>query len=262
LRSGGREGARLAPDAVREQFYRLSNFGIHRKILDLGNILAGGTLEEVHDRLAKVSAAALSGGKRIIVLGGGGDISYPDGVAMAEAFGPNRWIGINIDAHFDVDERPRATNETQFRRLLDENRLLPNYFYEMAFQPYYVSPVHYHYLVDLGVKLISLDLIRSRDKADTELRELIRQEFIHHSRTMNVFFAFDLQAVHAADAPGVSAPSPFGLRAGEFLTLVEFAAKLVNTKMIEFTEINPNFDADSRTTKLVAIAMHKFCSIV
>ena len=30
----------------------------------------------------------------------------------------------------------------------------------------------------------------------------------------------------------------------------------------EFTEVNPNFDTDNRTAKLVAIAMHKFiCSV-
>ena len=55
-------------------------------------------------------------------------------------------------------------------------------------------------------------------------------------------------------------PFPLGLRAGEFIQLVKYAASLANTKLVEFSEVNPNFDHDDRTTKLVAIGMHRFCT--
>jgi len=51
-----------------------------------------------------------------------------------------------------------------------------------------------------------------------------------------------------------------GLRAGEFITLVKYAASLANTKLIEFSEMNPKYDIDNTTAKLVAIAMHRFIS--
>lgn len=262
VRSGGREGAKLAPDAIRRQLYKLSNFGIHKKIFDIGNINVHGSLEETHDVQQTVVEQILQDGKRIIVLGGGGDISYADGAAMAKVLGNDRWIGINIDARFDVRIKQPRTNETQFRQLLEEKLLLPKYFYEIAFQSSFVSPVYYRTMQNLGVKMVSLEQLRSRETADLELREMIRQEFIHHTRTMYVSFCFDLQAVRASDAPGVTEASAFGLRAGEFLTLVEFAAKLVNTKIIEFTEVNAGFDVDFRTSKLVADAVHKFCANV
>ena len=63
-----------------------------------------------------------------------------------------------------------------------------------------------------------------------------------------------------ADAPGTSAPSPLGLKASEFIQLVKYAASLANTKVIEFTEVNPDYDIDDRTSRLVAIGMHRFCS--
>ena len=69
-----------------------------------------------------------------------------------------------------------------------------------------------------------------------------------------------MDVVRSADAPGTSAPSPLGLRAGEFITIVKYAASLANTRIVEFTEVNPNYDIDDRTTKLVAIGMHRFCS--
>ena len=260
IRNNGREGARLAPDAIRREFYKLTPFGIKTKIFDFGNTIIKDTLEETHDAHCRIVTQILNDGKKIIALGGGNDLSYPDGCAMSEVFGKSNWIAINIDAHFDVRADLTRNSGTPYRQLLEEKLLKPDYFYEIGFQPQLASPVYHRYLQNLGVNIISLDQLRSRETADLEIRELIRQKFISHSSSLSTFFGFDMDAVRSSEAPGVSAPNPFGLRAGEFLTLVQFAAKLSNTKMIEFTEVNPNFDIDNRTTKLVAVAMHKFCT--
>ena len=259
-RNGGRVGAAAAPDAIREQFYKLTPFNVKKKVFDLGNVVIGGSLEETHDAHAAVVVQLLRDGKRVVVLGGGNDISYPDGVAMAEVFGPEWWIGVNIDSHLDVRIADQRNSGTPYRQLLEEKRLLPTYFYEVGYQSHFCSPVYYEYIRELGVHRISLELLRSRAEADVELKEGIRETFIGHSASLNTFFGFDMDAVRSADAPGTSAPSPLGLRAGEFITLVKYAASLANTKIIEFTEVNPNFDIDNRTTKLVAIGMHRFCT--
>ncbi|MBK8467306.1 MAG: formimidoylglutamase [Chloracidobacterium sp.] len=259
-RNNGRVGAATAPDKIREQFYRLTPFNIKKKIFDLGNVFIGSSLEETHETQFKVVTQVLKDDKRVIVLGGGNDISYPDGAAMAEVFGPEQWIGVNIDAQLDVRIAEQRNSGTPYRQLLEEKHLLPTYFYEVGYQTHFCSPVYYEYIRDLGVHRISLELLRSRTEADLEIKEQIRQKFIGHSSSLNTFFGFDLDAVRSADAPGTSAPSPLGLRAGEFITLVKYAASLANTKIIEFSEVNPTYDVDNRTTKLVAIGMHRFCS--
>lgn len=259
-RNNGRPGAEHGPAAIREQFYKLTPFNIKKKIFDVGDVKIGATLEETHDRHFEIVSQLLRDGKRVIVLGGGNDISYPDGCAMAEVFGPEWWIGINIDAHLDVRIADQRNSGTPYRQLLEEGRLLPTYFYEVAFQSHFCSPVYYEYIRSLGVNRISLELLRSRAEADLELKESIKQKFIGHSASLSTFFGFDLDAVRSADSPGTSAPSPLGLRNSEFIQLVKYAASLANTKIIEFSEVNPKYDADNRTAKLVAIAMHRFCS--
>jgi formiminoglutamase len=259
-RNKGREGAALAPDAIREQFYKLTNFGISAKIFDLGNTKIQGSLEEIHDVQREIVGQILADGKRLIILGGGNDLSYPDGAAMAQVFGRENWIGLNVDAHFDVRTDQPRNSGTPYRQLLEEQLLRPEYFYEIGYQPQFASPVYFRYLQNIGANLVSLEQLRAKNTADLQVRDMIREKFVHHSAALNIFFGFDLDVVRASDAPGVSAPSPIGLRAGEFLTLVKFAAGLVNTKVIEFTETNPKFDIDNRTTKLVAIAMHTFLS--
>lgn len=257
-RNNGREGAALAPDAIREQFYKLTTFNVRKRFFDLGNVKIGATLEETHDTHSEIVEQVLRDGKRLIVVGGGNDISYADGTAMAEVYGAENWIAINVDSHLDVRLAEQRNSGTPYRQLLDEGHLLPNRFFEVGYQTHFCSPVYYDYIAKLGVQRISLELLRSRSEADVELKEAIKQKFVHHSSSLNTFFGFDLDVVRSSDAPGVSAPSPLGLRAGEFIQLVKYAASLANTKMIEFSEVNPKFDADNRTTRLTAIAMHRF----
>ena len=261
-RNNGRPGAADGPNAIRQQFYRLTPFNVKKRLFDLGDIVIAGSLEETHDSQCEVVKQVLSDGKRLIVLGGGNDISYPDGVAMAEVFGPEKWIAINIDSHLDVRIAEERNSGTAYRQLLEEGHLLPRYFYEVGYQTHFASPIYYKYLRDLGVNRISLEILRSREQADMELKEQIRQRFIGQSTSLNTFFGFDIDAVRAADAPGSSTPSPLGLRAGEFITLVKYAASLANTKLVEFSEVNPKYDIDNMTTKLVAIAMHRFITHV
>ena len=259
-RNNGRTGAALAPAAIREQFYKLTPFNIRKRLFDLGDTMLGASLEETHQTHENVVKSVLNDGKRLIVLGGGNDISYPDGKAIAETFGPENWIAINIDSHLDVRVADQRNSGTPYRQLLEEKLLSPTYFYEVGYQTHFCSPVYYEYIRSLGVNRISLELLRSRAEADVELKESIKQKFVSHSSSLNTFFGFDLDAVRSADAPGTSAPSPLGLRAGEFIQLVKYAASLANTRIIEFSEVNPKFDADNRTAKLVAIAMHRFCT--
>ncbi|MBK9153038.1 MAG: formimidoylglutamase [Chloracidobacterium sp.] len=260
VRAGGRAGAAMAPKVVREQFYRLTPLNISRRIFDLGDVRTGRTLEETHERFEKLIEALLSTGKRVVVIGGGNDAAYPCGAAMSAIYGTKNWIAINVDSHLDVRKTAERNSSTAFRQLLEEDLLIPSYFYEVGYQSHFCSPVYFEHIRSLGVNRISLELLRSRTEADIELKENIKLKFIGHSSSLNTFFSFDMHAVRSADAPGTNDPSPLGLRAGEFIQLVKYAASLANTRIAVFSEVNPSLDLNGRTSALVAIAMHRFCS--
>lgn len=250
-RNKGRIGAALAPDAIRTQFYKLSNFGISAEIYDLGDTVIQKTLEGTHDLHKQIVEQILRDGKRLIVLGGGNDISYADGAAIAKVFGNENWSALNIDAHFDVRADVRRNSGTPYRQLLEENLVLPRNFYEIGYQSQGNSFIYFDYLKKLGATIISLEEFQNNDFLEKILGSLLAAD-------LSLFWGFDTDVVRAADAPGVSAPSPIGFAAEEFIDLAGFAGSLVKTKIIEFTEVNPNFDTDSRTAKLIATAMHKF----
>lgn len=258
-RNKGRTGAALAPDAIQAQFYKLTDFGISLKLFALGNTIIQTSLEETHAVHTKIVERVLRDGKRLIILGGGNDISYADGAAMARTFGDSNWIALNIDAHFDVrDDSPRNSG-TPYRQLLDEKLLEPTKFYEMAWQPQANSKIYHSFLLGLGVNLTSLSELQSRAAQVNFSVAAAFTKILPQYNTEAIFWGFDVDAVRAPDAPGTSAPSPIGLTGEEFVELASLAGKCAETKIIEFTEVNPNFDVDNRTAKLVAVAMHEFC---
>ncbi|MEO8072739.1 MAG: formimidoylglutamase [Acidobacteriota bacterium] len=258
-RNGGRIGAKFAPDAIRTQFYKLSDFGIKVKLFDLGNTIIQPTLERTHDVHTQIVEQILRDNKKLIILGGGNDISYADGKAMANVFGNENWLALNIDAHFDVRADSPRNSGTPYRQLLEEKLLNPKNFCEFAFQTQSNSPIYFDYLKNFGVNLVSLEEIQS---SKFKIQDLIEKQKTKDKEQKTIFYGFDVDSVRASDAPGVSAPSPIGLSAEEFVELAKFAGADKRTKIVEFTEVNPNYDVDNRTSKLVAIAMHKFCSLI
>ena len=258
-RNGGRIGARLAPEAIRRQFYKFTAFEISIKVFDLGDTIIHSSLEETHDLHTNIVEQILLDGKQIIVLGGGNDISYADGCAMANVFGADNWLGTNIDAHFDVRADEPRNSGTPYRQLLDGKLILPENFFEFAYQPHAASPAYFEYLKKLGVNLESLENFQS---SKNYLEQFYTDKFSPPQSSLAAFWGFDVDAVRAADAPGVSTPSPIGLTAEEFCGLAKLAGQWENTKIVEFTEVNPNFDIDQRTARLVSIAMHRFIAAV
>ncbi len=255
-RNGGRTGAALAPDAIRAQFYKLTNFEIDAKIFDAGDTIIQNSLEETHDVHNQIVRRILEDEKILVVLGGGNDVSYADGCATAQTFGAQNWLGLNIDAHFDVRTASTRNSGTPYRQLLEENLIAPQNFYEIAWQKQSNSMIYFDYLKRSGVNLLSLEEIRD---SKFKIQDLIKNQLATHNSQLATFFGFDLDAIRASEAPGVSAPSPIGLTAEEFINLAKFAGENRQTKIIEFTEMNPSLDIDNRTAKLVAAAMHGFC---
>ena len=250
-RNGGRPGAALAPAAIRQAFYRLSPLGlVGLRVFDLGDTRLGASLEATHEAHAAIVRQVLADGKRLIVLGGGNDISYPDCSALAQVMSPV--LALNIDAHFDVRADSPRNSGTPYRQLLDEGHIQGDLFFEIGHQLHANSPEYHDYLLEKGAHLYSLDLLREIG-VTTPVRRALAD-----SRAQAIFWGFDLDAVRAADAPGVSAPSPVGLSADDLTDLALLAGSDPRTRLVEFTEVNPLHDIDGRTARLAAVAMHRF----
>jgi len=253
-RNGGRPGARLAPDAIRQCFYRLAPpTASHDRticLFDLGNTIIQPDLEATHSLHQQIIQQLVQDSKQIVVLGGGNDLSYPDCAGLAAEY-PNP-LAFNVDAHFDVRESPIRHSGTPYRQLLEEGHLRPENFYEVGSEPFANARVYYDYLEAKDVQVCELDALR-----EIGIAAYFRQTLANTAGEA-IFWGIDVDSVHAADAPGVSAPNPLGLSAAELCQIARIAGHDPRSRVIEFTEVNPEFDIDQRTCRLTAVAIFYF----
>jgi formimidoylglutamase len=252
-RNAGRPGAASAPREIRRRLYRLSTpiAASGGAVVDVGDVRIADSLEETHERQQRVVEGLLDLGLRVVVLGGGNDISLPDVSALAAACS-GEVLAFNVDSHFDVRESARSHSGTPYRELLDNGTLAPDRLYQMGHTPGANSPVYVRYLEQCGVPFLSLDQIR-RLGTEEAFRSILRKRDAEA-----VFWGFDMDAVRSADAPGVSAGYPVGFTAEEICRIAREAGLEPRTRVIEITECNPEQDVDDRTSMLAAMMVVSF----
>ncbi len=245
-RNQGRPGARLAPEQIRRALYRyaVSEAHEHLQLFDLGDVTIQGTLEQTHDALHEVVRKVLRDGKKVVVLGGGNDISYPDCAALAAESG--RVLVLNVDRHLDVRADVPRNSGTPYRQLLEEKRILPELFHEVGTNSFANSRTYRQYAEQLGVHIHYLGDLRRTGVGETVRLVVARAE------ADAIFWGFDLDVVQAADAPGVSDPGPMGLTAREVCEIADVASGDPRTRVVEVTEVNPTHDVGGVTSKLAA----------
>lgn len=257
-RNMGRTGANRAPDEVRKYLYRLTPFNFKfknqitkLKIFDLGNLKVNGNLEQIHERLVFVVGELIKAGVIPIVIGGGHDIAFPDYFGFAGNFEKEKKAVINIDTHLDVRESQLRNSGTPFRQIL-ESELKPDKMFEIGIQNYANSIYHFEYALNNGVEIFTLDEIR--EKGMSFILNVIKNKLQGHL----VHLSFDMDSVRNADAPGVSATYPDGLKAEEVLEVALFCGLNLNVKIVDIAEVNPEFDIDGKTSRLASLFILNF----
>lgn len=251
-RNSGRIGAAKAPTVIRQMLYRfkppVDDGGA--RLLDLGDVDVSGGLEPAHERLHSVVSALLREGKKVIVIGGGNDISLPDAHACADVLG--EIAAINMDAHLDMRKADRVHSGTPYRNLIENGHLKPENFHEVGIQVQCNSPHYVNDAAELGVNIHTLSHVMQHgaDMYFDGLFELLGSK--------PLFAGLDMDSVRASDAPGVSAPSPVGFTAEEVLNFAARCQAYGNTGVFEITEVNPDMDVDGRTARLAALVIYTY----
>jgi formiminoglutamase len=255
-RNGGRVGAAQGPTEIRRMLYKmtvngLGDLGLH----DAGDVVPQATLEDTHAAQQAAVAQLLADGKRVVVLGGGNDISYPDCAALSKSAG--EVLAFNVDAHFDVRPNAERNSGTPYRQLLEEGLLQGPHFFELGSQPFCNAQEHAAYLAGKRAHVVPLDALRAKGAA-----RVVRRALREAQAAKAVFWGFDLDVVNASEAPGVSAPNPLGLSGAELCELAALAGAAPRTRIVEFSEMNPAFDVDGRTARLAAAAIWHYLAAV
>ena len=253
-RNGGRPGARLGPEAVRRWLYRLTPdardaerfTALCRATVDLGDVPCSGDVEADQEALAAVVADLLARGVVPVVLGGGHETTFGHFLGYARAGLPVRLV--NLDAHADVRETldGRGHSGSPFRQALDHPNGLARGYAVAGLQPHAVASGHVRYVEDSGGTVLW------RDETTADRLGALYAEAAGPEATLA---SFDLDAVDAAFAPGVSAPNAGGLDRDVWLAACEAAGASPRVRSVDLVELNPEADADDRTARLAALSV-------
>lgn len=264
--NGGRVGAALAPDQIRQFFYKMTtstakmSSSPKAKIEDFGNLnIADQSLKNRHEIARHTVRTLLENKKQIITLGGGHDYGFPDAAGFLDVALQNneRPLMINIDAHLDVRKAQQGSSSefnsgTPFRRLLEE---FPDKFdfVEIGIQPQCNSPHHLQWAKDQGADVISIMDIEEQGLAPCFEKYLATKI----KRRPPVWLSVDIDAFSQSEAPGCSQSWARGIHFQDYLKFWNVLSQKCQVLGLGIYEVSPPLDVDHRTSKLAALIMYE-----
>ncbi|MEM8600760.1 MAG: formimidoylglutamase [Bacteroidota bacterium] len=247
-RNGGRPGAAAGPAAIRRALYAMTpdatNYeafvALLDRTVDLGDVHVTGDVEADQQRLGNVLAPFIAKGVVPIVLGGGHETTYGHVLGYVGAgLAPEI---LNWDAHADVRPYPQGSHSgSPFRQAIEAVHCTR---YRVAgLQPHRTAHAHATFVRTHG------DLVWQHDLDAPRVTELVAD--CGHP----TLATFDLDAVNAAHAPGVSAPNAAGLSAALWLKAAYETARSLRFTSFDLVELNPTYDVDHRTARFAALTV-------
>lgn len=259
-RNQGRSGASQGPTTARRAMANLPNRQSH-PIYDAGDIICDGSqLEFAQQTLACQVEMLLASHHFPLVIGGGHEVawgSYQGLAKYAEGCHQQPVIGIiNFDAHFDLRQDAKPSSGTPFRQIAEYCQTHQTVFKYCCLGVSEVSntPALFNRAKQLEV---SYRLDHAMNWQQLSAIEVQLDQFIQQCDWLYLTVCLDV--FPQATAPGVSAPAVCGVE----LTLVEHliqtkikpaidANGYPKLKLADIAELNPEFDRDQQTARLVA----------
>jgi len=235
-------GSEHGANEVRKKLYRLKKGTGTYRIVDLGNVNHGITIEETHLRVREICSILIEKDVLPVLIGGTHDFTYSQYLAYE---GLDKLVSmLNIDAFLDLeDESISINNKNHLHQIMMyENNFLFN-LCQMAYQSYLIDTETLAILEKLYFDSYRLGYIRQGLK---EMEPIIREAD---------FMSFDITAIKSSDAPGNENAQPFGLTGEEACQICWYGG--LNEKMSSagFYEYNPEFDDENKKTASVVATM-------
>jgi formiminoglutamase len=239
------KGAENGANAIRKTFYNLKKGTGAYRIIDLGNLRCGLTLEDTYFRIREVCLFLLENNVVPMLIGGSNDLDYGQFLSYQSL---DRLISVlSVDAFLDMDGEHQnlPSKFHNYKILLHEPNYLFN-FSQLGYQTYLNKNDEPSSLEKLYFETFRLGLLREKL---TELEPIIRNADM---------MSFDITAIKMNDAPGNGNAQVFGLTGEEACQICWYAGMNDKLSSIGFYEYNPELDERDKTAKVIGTMMWYF----
>lgn len=252
-RNKGRTGAAEGPDYIRQALAKLPwHLSPQTNLIDTGDIKCeGNQMERAQEKLGAEVSNLLKKYIFPVILGGGHETFYGNYLGVRQYIGPDAKLGIiNIDAHFDM--RPydfETSSGTMFKQILDND----------SNSSYLVAGIQKQgntLTLFKTAEKYNVNYILEEDVSFDQIKKV--KSKIDHFIEKNDFIVLTLctDVVGSAYAPGVSAPSPFGLEPKITRALIRHIVSNSKITSFDICEVNPSFDEGGKTVSLAAALLN------
>lgn len=250
-RGAGNTDFNNAPDVIRRQLYTLFHHQRSVKIVDLGNILSGNTLNDTYHAVADVVRELNKRNIFTIILGGSQDITYGNYLAYEKL---EQTVNLAvIDDGIDMSEKEdEITNKNFLSKIIIHQ---PNYLFNFSaigYQTYFVNP---------SIKQLMEDLFFDTYRLGEIQTNVMRSEpIIRNADILSV----DVSAVRYAELNGKRSSGPNGFYGEEICQMMRYAGMSDKLSSIGFYEYFAENDRNNAGAVLVAqmiwCVIDGFCS--
>lgn len=241
----GRPGAAHGPRAFREALTRygaaLPASWEYARVFDAGDVIPAhghdeAAITETHRRVTLAVRAICELGLIPVGVGGGHDLTFPFVRGVIEhhraASPAQRFEGVYADAHLDV--RDAVGSGMPFRRLIEDCGVAC--LDVVGLDPFANAREHCEWFAAREGRVHAAGEAFPPVRAAGSLR----------------FVSFDLDAVDASAAPGVSAMNPDGMSSRQAHDLALAAGRCPSVACFDIMELSPPHDEQGRTARLAA----------
>ena len=240
----GNEGCELAPDEIRSSLYGLYEGEWGLKILDLGNLRIGQTVEDTYAILEQLTTYLIERGGVLLILGGGHDLMTPIYKGHSAAGRPLNFA--SIDAYLDFQDGDSYHSRSFLSHLLASKKSMLSNYNLFGYQTYLCNPKEVHLLNQMDFNLIRLGEVNS------DLNEM--EPYVRCVDHLSV----DISVIKASEAPANTYSSPNGMTAEGLCIMLRYAGLSNRVKSVLFSELNPRLDKNSQSAKVYAQAIWYF----
>jgi len=239
------EGCALGVHKVREQLYPLFHSSPELRMLDLGDIKAGHTLEDTLFAVEQVCTELIRRDIVPMVIGGGHLMTL--GMYRAYSRLERMCNTICIDPRFDLGDADAPLGSDNFLSEMILHK--PNFLFNHSVIAYQ------KYLVNQEMTKMMDKMFFDVHRLGETVSDLNEIEAVIRSGDM---LSIDISSVRHSDAPGVHPSLPNGLYGEQLCQLCAYAGLSEKASCIGFFEFNPSYDQAEQTSQLIAQALWCF----
>lgn len=232
-------GCSLAPNHIRKYLYRLTSFNTSNKIIDLGNLNIGATVNDTYFALSSILEVLIKQEILPIIIGGSQDLTYANFLAYKNL---EQTVNlVSVDSKYDLGVPDEDINGQNFltKIILHQPNFLFNYS-NIGHQTYFIDKEENDLMNKLYFDTYRLGQVQ---KNIEEVEPIVRNADI---------LSFDISSIRQSEAPGNKNASPNGFYGEQACQITRYAGLSDKLTSIGFYEINPEEDRNGQTAHSVA----------